>query len=366
MSFGRYATTVGVDFTALLQRTFGVDNPSTLAQFRTGGGLPNAGPQVGPVVINEIMYHPGPITASNPEENESEEFIELQNITANPVPLFDPLNPINTWHLRNAVDFNFPTNLTLTANGRLLLVRFSPTDPILLGAFRSRYNVAISIPILGPWSGRLDNSGEPIELLRPDLPQTAPHPDAGFVPYLLVDRVEYRPSPPWPGADGNGFSLQRLNAALYGNDPVNWLAAVPTAGLANAGGLADADSDGMPDTWENEHGFNPHDPSDAGQDADGDGLTNLQEYQAGTDPRNAGSTLLIASAVYSAGRCTLTFTAAAGHTYTVQYRNFLGVGSWQKLNDVAARPTDGPVQVVDPTAGASGQRFYRVVTPATP
>ncbi|HMD96237.1 MAG TPA: carboxypeptidase regulatory-like domain-containing protein [Terriglobia bacterium] len=44
--------------------------------------------------------------------------------------------------------------------------------------------------------------------------------------------------------------------------------------------------DGIPDTWKIANGFDPHDPSVAGQDPDGDGLTNLQEYQLGTDPHN--------------------------------------------------------------------------------
>jgi Carboxypeptidase regulatory-like domain/Bacterial TSP3 repeat/Bacterial Ig-like domain (group 2) len=44
--------------------------------------------------------------------------------------------------------------------------------------------------------------------------------------------------------------------------------------------------DGIPDDWKIAHGFDPNDPSIAGQDPDGDGLTNLQEFQLGTDPRN--------------------------------------------------------------------------------
>jgi hypothetical protein len=47
----------------------------------------------------------------------------------------------------------------------------------------------------------------------------------------------------------------------------------------------DADSDGLPDRWETDFGFNPAVAGEAGGDPDGDGRTNLQEFQAGTHPR---------------------------------------------------------------------------------
>lgn len=50
---------------------------------------------------------------------------------------------------------------------------------------------------------------------------------------------------------------------------------------------SDSDGDGIPDEWETLHGLNPNDPSDAAGNADEDLLTNLQEYQLGTNPRNA-------------------------------------------------------------------------------
>ena len=64
------------------------------------------------------------------------------------------------------------------------------------------------------------------ELLKPE------QPDGSFVPYVLVDHVNYRDSAPWPGGatDGGGDSLQRRNSGAYGNDPANWTAAAATPG----------------------------------------------------------------------------------------------------------------------------------------
>ncbi|MGH9902740.1 MAG: putative Ig domain-containing protein, partial [Pyrinomonadaceae bacterium] len=49
----------------------------------------------------------------------------------------------------------------------------------------------------------------------------------------------------------------------------------------------DSDADGMPDSFETANNLDPHNPTDAPQDADGDGLTNLEEFRRGTNPNNA-------------------------------------------------------------------------------
>lgn len=47
---------------------------------------------------------------------------------------------------------------------------------------------------------------------------------------------------------------------------------------------ADADSDGMPDEWEEQHGLNPNDSADATADANNDGYTNIEAFLNGEDP----------------------------------------------------------------------------------
>jgi pectate lyase len=47
----------------------------------------------------------------------------------------------------------------------------------------------------------------------------------------------------------------------------------------------DADSDGMPDAWETQHGLNPNDASDSAGDLDGDGYTNIEAFLYGLNPK---------------------------------------------------------------------------------
>ena len=192
----------------------------------------NAYPKVGPIVISEIMYHPA--AYGDGLDNSVEEFIEIHNLSTNEVPLYDINAITNTWHLRGGVDFNFPMNQTLAAGGFAMLVNFNTTNTPILDAFRSRYNLGLTIPIYGPYDGRLNNAGDSVRLLRPDSPELDSFGNT-IVPYILVDRVDYMPTEPWPlAADGIGASLQRKVLANFGNDPVNWAGGLSPG--ANFGG----------------------------------------------------------------------------------------------------------------------------------
>ena len=238
VSFGRHRTSTGEDH-------FVAQSLPTLDRA-------NAGPRVGPIVISEIHYHPPDSVAAGVtqpsvfdvllgRQNEAIaatadelEFIELQNITASAVPLFDPLHPTNTWRLRGDADFDFPTNITLAPGATLLLVNFDPaSNTNALAVFRATYGLNAGVSLFGPYSSSLDNSGARVELQKPDAP------NAGIIPRIVVDTVQYRDTAPWPaGADGAGSSLQRLVAGAYGNEPTNWFAAGLTPGASSVPNVA--------------------------------------------------------------------------------------------------------------------------------
>jgi len=299
VSFGRYINSVGeVQFPAQIETTL---------------GGPNAGPRVGPVVITEIMYHPPAGGA---------EYVELRNITGADIPLFDPVNPTNTWHL-SGLGFAFPTNIVLPANGLLIITTTNPPD------FHAIYSVPTNVVVLGPAPGVLQDDGERLQLRRSD------SPDTNGVPYITVDEIRYEGAAPWPAeANGGGFSLQRKVPFAYGNDPVNWIAATPTPGV-----------------------------DFSLLDSDGDGMLNWQEYAAGTDPNDPLSYLRIES-ITASNIATLTFQAVSNKTYTVEFSDQLENGTWSKLTDVLAQPVTRMETVADPAARTN--RLYRLVTPRQP
>lgn len=183
------------------------------------------------------------------------------------------------------------------------MVPFNPaTDAAALTAFQSRYGA--NGALVGPFSSRLDNAGETLELWRPDPPQTSA-PDAGFVPQILVERVSYDDDPPWPvAADGGGASLQRIMSANYGNDPLNWRAALPTAGRANS-----------------------------------------------TAPTGTAT-------LSGDGSLRLTFAVESGFSYQVEYKNDLGDAEWLPLGPPVMAETGA--LVIEELMSGEPQRFYRL------
>ena len=202
VSFGRYLNSVGAE-------SFPSQTARTL-------GAANAGPVVGPLVINEIQYRP---LAG------SDEFLEIKNISGGAVNLWDAANPANTWKV-GGVGFSFPTNTTIPAGGFALIVAIDPAT------FRAKYQIPVSVPIFAT-TGTLDNNGERLTLEKP-APSYVNTLGQTVVPFVIVDFVRYNNVTPWPvSAAGNGPSLQRTNSSLFADDPANWFADGLTPGAAN-------------------------------------------------------------------------------------------------------------------------------------
>jgi len=216
VSFGRYykSSTGNYNFVAMDENT-----PGSVHSY----------PKVGPIVISEIMYNPewpdgGSYT------NDQYEYIELQNISAEPVTLYryDKAEP---WKFTDGIEFTFPANspVTIDAGGYLLIVN-KPA------AFLWRYPDVPDGIILGPYDGNLSNTGENLELSMPgDVDKD------GMLHYIRIDRVKYSDGSHsencpgnfdfWPiEADGNGGALKRRISSEYGNDPENWTASAPSPG----------------------------------------------------------------------------------------------------------------------------------------
>jgi hypothetical protein len=224
VSFGRWVTSTGEErFTRQRQPTLGAEN---------------AGPAVGPIVISEIMYHPTDLWCrANVLDNAADEFIELHNTSSQLITLAHRDFPLNTWRLSGGVDYQFPPGTIVGGGGFALVVNFDAGNPALVDGFRNRYMIPMDVPILGPYSGKLDNSQDRITVRKPDIPRLSGPPDFGFVPYPTVETIEYSEDSPWPAAaDGDGASLHRVVTNAQADDPTNWVAAAPSPGRAYAVG----------------------------------------------------------------------------------------------------------------------------------
>jgi hypothetical protein len=204
VSFGRYIS--------------GDGGEHLVAQQALTLGEANAGPQVGPLVISEIMYNP---------PDGRYEYIEIRNISDQTMALYDPAYPQNTWKV-DGFGFSFPQGESLQSGKVALII----SDTVSVQDFRTRYGVAVDVTIFAS-SGSLDNGGETVALRMPSEPyiDSSQTPPAEVVPYALVDQVSFNDGGVWPSeADSSGLSLQRINPNAFGDDAQNWRAAAPSPG----------------------------------------------------------------------------------------------------------------------------------------
>jgi hypothetical protein len=243
----------GTDRVVDAKRFKGQENGTSLGRRPDGGpywytlsqtpGAANTG-SLERVLISQIMYHPAP-TAANPENNTNDEYVEVHNPQTVAVPLWTTAGP---WRIDGGIGYTFPSNTTLQAGARLMLVSFDPvTNTVARDAFLEHYLMTNGqVRMLGPYSGQLDNRGDRVALERP---QEADPPGLS-VSWVIVDEVIYFDRSPWPtGADGSGIPLYRIDQAGAGNDPANW--AIDPPGAEQFRILAMTVSGGVPTiSWE--------------------------------------------------------------------------------------------------------------------
>lgn len=132
-------------------------------------------------VFNEVMYRPATPTGI-------EEWIELANVMAVDMDL-------SGWRITGGVNFTFPEGTKITAGGHLIVAAAPEGRP----------------GWLGPWAGRLANSGEELRLLS--------------VSGRVMDELAYEDAGRWPvGADGSGATLARRRAGAAESGPDAWAA----------------------------------------------------------------------------------------------------------------------------------------------
>ena len=238
------------------------DNAGTVIHSITYAGNPTPWQQA--LRLSEIHYHPAPPTAAElnalPGVTRGDfEFLEFVNIGSEPLDLAG-VNFIQ------GITFTFRA-VSLATGARIILAK-NPT------AFLVRYP-AVAVPVLGPYDGSLDNSGEFLEFT-----------DA--VGESVLD-FEYKDG--WyPATDGPGHSLVLRNPQTtpfdaYGN-ALSWAISLLPGGSP---GLADSAFAQSYYGWDNFHftGAERDLPQIAGPyaDADQDGRPNWQEYAFATNPR---------------------------------------------------------------------------------
>ncbi|MCZ6792144.1 MAG: lamin tail domain-containing protein [Planctomycetota bacterium] len=147
-------------------------------------------PRAGPVVINEIHHAPS-------ERTVPEEFVELYNNSDQPVD-------VGGWFFSQGIDFRFPPGTVIGPRDYLVVAQ----DPgVLVGIYGN-------VPVVGPFTGRLDNDGERV-VLRNRFGGRE-------------DQVDYGRGFPWPTVGGPaGHSMSLVNPDLDNDLGGSWRASSP-------------------------------------------------------------------------------------------------------------------------------------------
>ena len=127
----------------------------------------------------------------------------------------------------------------------------------------------------------------------------------------------------------------------------------------------DHDEDGLPDAWENYHGFSTNNPPSTGDDFDGDGSPDAAEYAAGTDPTNGLSVLKIeALPINEEGVPAVVWDGQPGRRYRVEQATSLPGEFTALITNVASPSLQNRVE--DSSATLVHFKAYRLALEAGP
>jgi hypothetical protein len=298
--------------------------------------------------ITELHYHPADPTArelgAGFTDDGEFEFVELKNIGPATID-------IGGVRFESGIDFIVPADTMLAAGALGVIVSNQ-------SAFEMRYGAGFNI--IGQYSDRLSNDGEPIQL-RDAVGEN-------ILKFTYNDRW-------YPATDGDGYALVILD------DSADWSA----WDLAASWGIGEPPH-GSPgaqngtvilqqyEGWLNRH-FGPaeiDDPliSGPGADANGDGRSNFNHYAFGTDPRApADASDAQPNIAFDGVSLELTYRfrdPALDLEFIVEVSSDLRSWSDAAIEIVRSATSDGittaTVSVEVPGEGKENRRFVRVAT----
>lgn len=166
-------------------------------------GAANAKHLARSVVINELMF--SPMT-----DNDLDEYVELYNRSASPVD-------VGGWRFTEGINFTFPPNTTIAANGYLVVARN-------VNRLLTNYPGLNPANAIGNFTGNLANGGERLALAQMDFTHTT---NNGVVItntiYVVTDEVSYKDGGRWGRwADRGGSSLELKDARSDNRLGANW------------------------------------------------------------------------------------------------------------------------------------------------
>ena len=166
---------------------------------------------VSALVITEVHYHPHPLRDSE----QALEFVELYNDNS-------IREELSGCFFAEGIGFRFPENFFLAARSYVVVVSNET-------AFRAVYELDETVPVLGDFSGRLDNGGERLRVVTP----------AG----RTLAELRYRDRNDWPaGADATGFTLALRDVLADPSRPESWTHSAESGGTPGRPNFA-ADED---------------------------------------------------------------------------------------------------------------------------